>query len=120
MEQPILVLDEPTANLDPPGTREFFQTLARLKGRHTMLLIEHKVDACLSLVDRVVLLDARGRVLAQGPPRHLEEALRAGLWLPEDLDPRARFRVDFTQGFPELNDHPPAVAVRNVTFGYRE
>ncbi len=125
MEQPILVLDEPTANLDPPGTREFFQTLARLKGRHTMLLIEHKVDACLPLVDRVVLLDARGRVLAQGPPRptletHLEEALRAGLWLPEDLDPRARFRVDFTQGFPELNDHPPAVAVRNVTFGYRE
>ena len=123
MQQPILVLDEPTANLDPQGTRDFFDTLGRLRGRHTLLLIEHKVDACLHLVDRVVMLDETGRVLAQGPPRptleaHRDHALRAGLWLPQDLDPRAAFRVDFSQGFPRLRTDPPAVAMQNVSFGY--
>ncbi len=123
MRQPVLILDEPTANLDPQGTREFFQVLAGLRGKHTLLLIEHKVDACLHLVDRVVLLDERGRVLAQGAPRptlmaHREAALRAGLWLPQDLDPRAAFRVDFRRGFPPLRTDPPAVEMRDVVFGY--
>ncbi len=123
MEPPVLLLDEPTANLDPQGTREFFQVLAGLRGEHTLLLIEHKVDACLDWVDRVILLDARGRVLAQGPPRrtlqqHLDAALQAGLWLPRDLDPRSEFRVDFRQGFPRLEEDPPAVWVQGVTFGY--
>ncbi len=118
MGQPLLVLDEPTALLDPPGTRAFFASLARLKGRHTLLLIEHKVDACLHLVDRVVLLDAQGRVLADGPPwetlqRHRAQALQAGLWLPEALDPWHQRR--FTPQTP-LNERPPALAVERVTY----
>ncbi len=122
MGQPVLVLDEPTAHLDPQGTRQFFQALADLRGRHTLLLIEHKVDACLHLVDRAVLLDDQGRPLAQGPARqvlrdHRDQALQAGLWLPEELDPRRAFRVDF-RAFPPLERHPPALRVQDLTFGY--
>lgn len=118
MGQPVLVLDEPTANLDPQGTRDFFQTLADLKGKHTFLLIEHKVDACLHLVDRVVLLDDQGRVLAQGEPwktltDHREDALQAGLWLPEALDPLSG--QVFTPDTP-LYEHPPAVAVEHLSY----
>ncbi len=120
MEPPILALDEPTAHLDPQGTAAFFATLGRLRDAHSVLLVEHRVDQALAVVDRVVLLDARGRVLAQGPPRatlrrHRDAALAAGLWLPEDLDPRAGWRAEHTT---RLRTDPPALALEGVSFAY--
>jgi len=121
MRPPILILDEPTANLDPRATREFFETLAHLKGTHTILLIEHKLSACLPLADRVILLDEQGGLLAQGEPlptlkAHLDQVLRAGIWVPLSLDPRTRSAPPKT--FPPLVEHPPAVAVHGLTFAY--
>lgn len=123
MHPPVLLLDEPTAHLDPPGTLHFFQSLEHLRGRHTLLLIEHKVDACLHLVDRVVLLDPQGQVLAQGPPlqvlqEHRDRALQAGLWLPAHLDPKSAFRVNFDRDFPPLESSPPALRVQDLSFAY--
>jgi energy-coupling factor transport system ATP-binding protein len=70
MRPNILVFDEPTANLDPAGTRGFFRTVEKLKrtGRHTMVIVEHEVDAFVHLVDRVAVLSAGGRVVADGSP----------------------------------------------------
>ena len=120
MEPPILALDEPTAHLDFRATASFFATLQRLRGRHSILLVEHRVDRALAVADRVVLLDTRGRVLAQGPPwptlrRHRDAALEAGLWLPAELDPRAGWRADHTT---PLRTDPPAVALERVSFAY--
>ena len=120
MQPPVLALDEPTAHLDPQATAAFFTTLAALKATHTILLVEHRVDQALDVADRVVLLDARGRVLAQGPPRatlrrHRDAALEAGLWLPADLDPRAAWRARHTT---RLRTDPPAVEVQRVSFAY--
>jgi energy-coupling factor transport system ATP-binding protein len=85
-----LVLDEPTANLDPTGTREFFGTLENLKraGGLTVVLIEHKLDHLVDLLDRVVVLVRGGALLTQGPPRevfrvHVGELLRHGVWTPQ-------------------------------------
>ncbi len=124
MEPPILILDEPTANLDPQATREFFATLKRLKGEHTILLIEHKLDACWHLADRVLFLGEAGRLLAAGEPTatleaHLPQILEAGIWVPSHLDPRAG-RRPLLDAFPALNDAPPAVEVRNLEFAYPE
>ena len=57
-----LVLDEPTANLDPQGTTELFDTLADLcrDSNRSLLLVEHRLDDILALIDRVVVLDERG------------------------------------------------------------
>ena len=85
----ILVLDEPTANLDPLATATFFRTLRGLKtslGIAT-LLIEHRLDAALPLVDRVIALSRQGRVMAAGTPQTVfntrPQALeREGIWLP--------------------------------------
>lgn len=88
MQPQILVLDEPTSNLDPQGTREFFPTLEGLRRHHTILIIEHKLDELIHLVDRVLILSPGGTILAQGEPRQVfaEEAHRLeehGIWLPQ-------------------------------------
>ena len=122
MEPPVLILDEPTANLDPQATREFFATLQRLKGEHTILLIEHKLDACWHLADQVLFLGKGGRLLAAGEPAttletHLPHILEAGIWVPSHLDPRAGRRPP-REAFPLRLDAPPAVEVRGLTFAY--
>lgn len=121
MEPTVLVLDEPTAHLDPASTREFFARLSRLKRSRTILLVEHKLDACLHLADGMALLDRDGSRLAAGGPRqvfrrHRKRILETGIWLPRSLDPAARRRI---RRAPRAEPNaPPAVAVRDLTFSY--
>lgn len=90
MKPEVLVFDEPTANLDSVGTQQVFALLAELKarGQHTLVLIEHKLDELMHLVDRVVVLDHEGSVFADGKPRqvfdeHGAELKRLGVWMPQ-------------------------------------
>ena len=85
----LLVFDEPTANLDPPGMHAFFERLGELAARRgqTLVVIEHRLAAALPLADQVLLLDASGRQLAYGPPqavgpRHAAALERSGGWVP--------------------------------------
>ncbi len=82
MRPRVLLLDEPTANLDPRGRRELLELIRGLGT--TVLIATHDVDAAVELADRVVVLD--GTVLREGSPvevfadtRLLE---RAGLEAP--------------------------------------
>jgi energy-coupling factor transporter ATP-binding protein EcfA2 len=62
-----LVLDEPTARLDPAGTELVRAALRRLVGQGASILVaEHKTDLLDGLADRIVVLDG-GRVELQGP-----------------------------------------------------
>jgi cobalt/nickel transport system ATP-binding protein len=69
MEPEILVLDEPSANLDPAGRRELAEVLDRLG--LTMLMVTHDLPYALLLCDRAVVIN-RGRIAADGP---IEEIL---------------------------------------------
>ena len=89
LDPAVLVLDEPTANLDPQATAAFYANLAQLKAERglTIVLIEHRLDAVLPLVDRVVAMNMQGQVIAQGPvhavlARHAADLEREGIWLP--------------------------------------
>ncbi|MEV8368514.1 energy-coupling factor transporter ATPase [Microbacterium sp. NPDC064584] len=89
MGSPLLVLDEPTANLDPQGIDEVYAALKELvsDGAHAIVLVEHDLDAAVGFVDRVVVLDQAGRLVADGPVdavlRDRAEELHAlGVWLP--------------------------------------
>ena len=98
MQPHILVLDEPTSNLDPLGTQEFFPKLEGLRRHHTILVIEHKLDELIHLVDRVLILSPDGTLLAQGEPRQVfaEEALRLeeyGIWLPQVVELAQRLGI---------------------------
>jgi energy-coupling factor transport system ATP-binding protein len=85
----VLVFDEPTANLDPPGMYETLGRIADLARRreHTIVLIEHRLEAALPLADDVLLLDDEGCQLAFAPAdsvgREAAGLLRAsGAWVP--------------------------------------
>jgi len=106
MGSPLLVLDEPTANLDPRGIGEVYAALADVvaDGERAVLLVEHNLDAAVSFVDRVVVLDGRGRVFADGTVdevlrRRADELHELGVWLPVSTLAalrlrRAGFRLD--------------------------
>jgi branched-chain amino acid transport system ATP-binding protein len=64
----LLVLDEPTAGMNPTETAEMQALIAALKARRlTILLIEHKLDMVMALSDRVCVLD-NGTKIAEGAP----------------------------------------------------
>ena len=91
MRPPHLVLDEPTAQLDPEGTRLVGDALRRLAAAGTALLIaEHKTDLLAELCDRVAVIDG-GRIVADGPA----EAILAEADLVErGIDPPTRVRLE--------------------------
>ena len=64
MRPEILVLDEPSSNLDPAARRELAEILRRLPV--TLLMVTHDLPYALELCDRSVILDA-GRIVADGP-----------------------------------------------------
>jgi cobalt/nickel transport system ATP-binding protein len=64
----ILVLDEPTAGLDPRGRRELKQLLARIPA--TKILATHDLEMVAELCSRAILLDA-GLIIADGPAHEL-------------------------------------------------
>ena len=71
MEPRLLLLDEPTAGLDPQGERALCETLAALRAEgRTLLVATHAVDLVPYFATRVVLL-ADGAILADGPCREV-------------------------------------------------
>lgn len=87
MKPKCIVLDEPTAMLDPQGRREVIKTIRRLNREHhtTVVYITHFMDEAV-LADRVVVID-NGRVLMDNIPRevfrHVEELKAVGLDVPQ-------------------------------------
>jgi nitrous oxidase accessory protein len=74
-DPPVLLLDEPTSNLDVATREEFGRLLARLKAAgKTLVFCTHRAGEILSLADRVVVLQA-GRKVAEGPPEELRDRL---------------------------------------------
>lgn len=69
MQPEILVLDEPTSQLDPVGTTEVFSVLKELNERHNMTVVmtEHKSEAAAEFGDRIVVLN-NGEIVADGDP----------------------------------------------------
>ncbi|MBO8141980.1 MAG: energy-coupling factor transporter ATPase [Firmicutes bacterium] len=79
MRPKYLVLDEPTAGLDPAGRREILELVARLHRERgiAVVLVTHHLEDVARLAERVVVL-AGGRVAMDGPPREVLSARRRG------------------------------------------
>jgi len=72
LEPHILILDEPTSELDPVGKDEVFDVLARLRRERaiTILMVEHAAEQVAEMADRIIVLN-NGEVIDQGPPDQL-------------------------------------------------
>ena len=105
MRPKLLVLDEPTSQMDPVGTREVFSVIRKMaEGGMTVVMVEHKMEWIAQFADRVVAL-SNGRILMEGKPADVltsdvviangfgisrytstaREARKQGLWKREKL-----------------------------------
>jgi energy-coupling factor transporter ATP-binding protein EcfA2 len=88
MRPGLVLLDEPTANLDPVGVADVRDAVARMLRAHeaTLVVVEHRVDVWLPLVTRVIVL-GEGGVIADGDPAEVlgrsgRSLAAAGVWVP--------------------------------------
>lgn len=88
MEPELLILDEPTAGLDPAGREELFQVIAHLQERYamTILLVSHSMDDVARYAEEIFVLN-QGECIRQGSPEevfsHKKEMEELGLGLPQ-------------------------------------
>ena len=114
MEPLALVLDEPTANLDPESTLELALAIGQLKEQGLAVVIaDHRLYWLENVVDRVVVMD-QGRIVADGPFSILADAeLRAARGLRRDRVP------DVRPGLGTVDGQDNLVRVRDLRFNYR-
>ena len=130
----LLLLDEPTANLDPSGVAEVraaVETVVERTGA-TVVVVEHRVDVWASLVDRVIVV-ADGAIAADGPLDEVlaqqGDALRErGIWLPGDdvaaeVGPAPEVAPASSEGVQDGADNgaqtaAPIARVTDLTIGY--
>lgn len=94
MRPGLLLLDEPTANLDPEGVAEVRAAVERVVASSgaTLVVVEHRTPVWVGLMTRVIVLAADGGLLADGAPdqvfaAHGETLAAAGVWVPgRDID----------------------------------
>jgi energy-coupling factor transporter ATP-binding protein EcfA2 len=124
MRPGLILLDEPTANLDPAGVLEVRDAVGRCldKTGATLVVVEHRVSVWKDLVDRIVVLQpgsaTESAVLIDGPPDRVLAQARdmltaAGVWVPGYV-PQTRARTA-----PAVPAAPPATALPGGHTGHR-
>lgn len=88
MEPKVLILDEPTAGLDPRGRDEILSEIKSIheKRKMTVILVSHSMEDVAKIAERIVVLD-KGKVFLDGEPREIfkneDKLLGVGLGIPQ-------------------------------------
>jgi energy-coupling factor transporter ATP-binding protein EcfA2 len=123
MRPKVLVLDEPTSDLDLKGTKAVLETLDRLRREHglTILVIEHRLSEAGRFADRMLVMD-QGRIVLDGSPESIfderEFLSRLGIRYPQQS-----LRHDWPAERSERVVHPhgaqkPLVELQGIQAGY--
>lgn len=102
-EPELIIVDEPTAGLDPAERRRFHNLLAKIGEDVVVVLSTHIVDDVADLCPRMAIM-AGGRILVEGQPGAMTDSLRGRLW-------RCEVSAD---GVAEARTHLPVISHRLV------
>ncbi|MCA1062823.1 energy-coupling factor ABC transporter ATP-binding protein (plasmid) [Cytobacillus spongiae] len=88
LEPDTLFLDEPTSMLDVESTKSIWDIVKETCQDKTLLIIEHKLDHVLEIIDRIILFNEHGNILADGSKENILSKYRdtlkeLGVWYPE-------------------------------------
>ncbi len=133
MRPGLLMLDEPTAMIDPDGARLLVESVAGVVGlsphagplSSTVIVVEHRVEQWLGVVNRVVVLEAGGGVIADGPALDVladqgPELFRLGVWVPRRFRARAAGATgavtsDDAARVPRMTTRAPVLGARDLS-----
>lgn len=87
LDPEVLFLDEPTAMLDPQGTKEIWETIHAIRKDKTFVIVEHKIDHVIEMIDRIILFNLNGEIIADGGKdeimsQYRDEFIEQGIWYP--------------------------------------
>jgi energy-coupling factor transport system ATP-binding protein len=106
MNPKILLLDEPTSQLDAEGKSELVQTLKDLKGQgYTLLIVEHQLEPFKDLVDRYVVM-ADGRLMETSNV------------IPSEIDGSQRMEHEYPEERNKLHAETPIVSINGLCLSY--
>jgi ABC-2 type transport system ATP-binding protein len=106
----LLILDEPTAGLDPEQRLRFRELLSGLPGNPVIVLSTHQADDIAAICPSVIVL-LQGRVQFAGAPAELAATAAGRVWAADERDPRAHLSWRGTDGrWRHVGDEPPADA----------
>lgn len=112
----LMVLDEPTANLDPRCTLEVIQVLDRLRREQAMsiIVVEHRLEKLLPITDRLITME-RGKIVGDGPPQEYRKT-----YIPSRtcLSQAHAGSSGDNRTIPEPCQGQPILSVENLTVGY--
>ena len=102
-DPPVLILDEPTAGLDPIQIGHVRELLRDLAGKHTILLSSHILPEVEKTADRVMIV-ARGRIVASGTPDELRRHVARGGALVVEAKADAAALSTALRGVPKVQE----------------
>lgn len=87
LDPDVIFLDEPSALLDPEGTIQIWNAVKAVAANKTVIIVEHKIDHIADWVDRVILFNHDGKMIADHPPEQIfkqfkHELIEYGIWYP--------------------------------------
>lgn len=83
----VLFLDEPSALLDPEGTEQIWHAVKSISAYKTIVIVEHKIEKIAHWVERVILFNNKGEIIADSTPKnifmqHKQQLIDYGIWYP--------------------------------------
>ncbi|NBI28509.1 ABC transporter ATP-binding protein [Chengkuizengella marina] len=87
LQPEVLFLDEPTAMLDPEGTEQIWDTIKSVASDKTVFIVEHKIDHVLDFIERIILFNEQGEIIADGlkddiMTTYKQQLIDQGIWYP--------------------------------------
>ena len=121
MRPRVLLLDEPTANLDPQGAQELREHTKRVVADSgaTLVVVEHNLEPWLDQVDRIIVL-SKGSIIADGPAHqvlaeHGEKLRSDGVWVPGE---NASDLIDLTGPRAAASSRGAVISSEDLAVGY--